>query len=365
MTLPVLQRIAGLVERGATVVGMAPQDSPSLKDDADAFAALVHRLWSGAKVTIVGKGRVIVDADVEAGLATLAVTPDFAPQSAADDEVLFVHRVLDDGDVYFVNHRHHQPQHLEVRFRSTGRQPELWRADSGVAEPVSYRIEGDATVVSMDLAADDSCFVVFRKPAVDTVLRVAPTYWRPAVVLEGPWRIAFQNGRGAPVAADFDRLASLSVHPDPGIRYFSGIATYTRHFKLPSGIAPGRPLRLDLGQVGDVAEVRLNGRLIGTLWHAPYVIDVSAAVRRGDNALEVKVADLWVNRLIGDLQPGAQKVTFTAAPTYNPDAPLRPAGLIGPVELLVAKDGRRGDLGRAVWACAVPGLDELMDQSLE
>ena len=80
----------------------------------------------------------------------------------------------------------------------------------------------------------------------------------------------------------------------------------------------------------------MNGRLVGTAWHAPYRVDVGAALRPGDNRLEVRVANLWANRLIGDAQPGAAKRAFTVAPTYRPDAPLRPAGLIGPVTLLVA-----------------------------
>jgi hypothetical protein len=96
-------------------------------------------------------------------------------------------------------------------------------------------------------------------------------------------------------------------------------------------------LWLDLGKVGDLAEVWVNGRQVGTVWHAPYRIDIGSAVKPGSNELEVRVANVWVNRLIGDAQPGATKITFTAAPTYKPDAPLRPSGLIGPVTLQAAK----------------------------
>jgi hypothetical protein len=109
------------------------------------------------------------------------------------------------------------------------------------------------------------------------------------------------------------------------------VATYTRHFKLPKGAEAGTPLFIDLGKVGDVAEVRVNGQLAGTAWKAPYHVNIGPLVQRGDNMLEVRVADLWVNRLIGDAQPDAKKITYTSLPTYTAKAPLRPAGLIGPV----------------------------------
>ena len=78
----------------------------------------------------------------------------------------------------------------------------------------------------------------------------------------------------------------------------------------------------------------VNGQHAGYAWHAPYRVDISAAAKPGRNRLEIRVANLWVNRLIGDAQPGAQKVTWTALPTYRKDAPLRRSGLIGPVTIL-------------------------------
>jgi hypothetical protein len=99
-------------------------------------------------------------------------------------------------------------------------------------------------------------------------------------------------------------------------------------------VKPGAPLWIDLGRIGDLAEIRVNGQLAGSSWFAPYRIDIGKLAKSGSNQLEVKVANLWVNRLIGDQQPGAQKITATFAPTYKPDAPLRPSGLIGPVTLM-------------------------------
>ena len=115
----------------------------------------------------------------------------------------------------------------------------------------------------------------------------------------------------------------------------SVIATYDHAFRAPSGWRPGQPLWLDLGEAAEIAEVTVNGTVVGGLWNVPWQLDIGAQVRRGENRLRVRVANLWVNRFVGDAQPGATKVTWTASPTYVAKAPLRRSGLIGPVRLLV------------------------------
>lgn len=335
MSLSVLRRLAALAEAGAVIVGQAPQGSPSLKDEATEYSSLVKKLWSGSSTTKVGKGQVIAGTDVEAALASLGVAPDFSYDKPANDsEVMFLHRKLADGDVYFVNNRTNRAERVEARFRVTGKAPQLWRADTGVVEPLSYRIEDGVTVVPLDMHAEDSFFVVFRQPTAQAQATIAKPSYKLVLALEGDWDVSFQVNRGAPAGVKLPSLASLSEHTDPGIKYFSGIATYSKRFTLPKPTRPGQSLKLDLGSIGDVAEVRVNGALVGTVWHAPYELDIGKAVRAGNNVLEVKVANLWANRLIGDAQPNAKKVAFTTLPTYRPDAPLRPSGLMGPVRLL-------------------------------
>ncbi|MCP3730270.1 glycoside hydrolase [Sphingomonas sp. MG17] len=332
MTLATLRRIAALVEAGATVIGEAPQRSPGLQDDPAAFKALADRLWAGGAV---GKGRVIAGRDVEAGLNQAGVRPDLAiVAGAADTDYRFVHRKLDDGDLYFVNNRTSRSGRIEMRLRVAGKQPELWRAMDGSLAPLSYRIEGGETIVSLDVGAEDAFFVVFRKPATAPSAVVTPRPLREAARLTDAWSVTFQPGRGAPVGLAMPVLQPLETNANTGIRYFSGAATYRSTFTMPKAAGLGRKLFLDLGKVGDVAEVRINGQLAGASWFAPYRLDIGKWVKPGINKLEVKVANLWVNRLIGDQQPDAKKVTFVAAPTYRPDAPLRASGLIGPVTLI-------------------------------
>ena len=87
---------------------------------------------------------------------------------------------------------------------------------------------------------------------------------------------------------------------------------------------------IDLGDVANLAEVTLNGKPLGIAWKAPYRVDATGALKAGDNVLEVRVVDLWVNRLIGDQQPDAKvKYTFTTRDPYEASSPLVPAGVDG------------------------------------
>ncbi|MXO71915.1 glycoside hydrolase [Altererythrobacter buctensis] len=328
MTLPTLRRIAQLVEQGATVVGRKPLSTPSLADDAAEFATLADRLWQNPQV--------IDSDDPEAALAALGIGADFAFTGGGEGaEILFLHRQVANQHLYFLTNRKHRPETIEARFRVTGLQPEWWDAVSGTARPLSYRTDGQHTVIPLTLEAEDSGFVVFREPT--QAPSASHPVSEPTVLLslaERPWQVTFQPGRGAPEGPHtFNHLQSLHTLDNPGLRHFSGVSNWTTAFDVPAAALSSR-LWLDLGQVGDVAEVWINGTYAGTSWFAPDRVDITRHVRAGSNRVEVRVANLWVNRLIGDVQPGAERVTFTAAPTYHPDAPLRPAGLIGPVRLL-------------------------------
>jgi hypothetical protein len=335
MTLPVLRRVAALAEQGATIVGNAPARSPGLEGRSDEYERLVRSLWPGGEVTQVGKGRVIAGHDVENALSVMGVAPDFAfVAPSAELKVMFVHRQIPDGDIYFIANRSQRAEKVDASFRISGKAPEIWRADTATITPASYRIEGQQTIVPLDLEADDSFFVVFRKQATAPSRFVAPEALRQVALIEGPWAVTFQPERGAPPSATLERLGSLSEHADLGIKYFSGVATYTKVIDAPRDHMSGQPLLIDLGAIGDVAEVRINGQLAGTAWQKPYRVDIGPFIRPGSNALDIRVANVWVNRLIGDAQPGAARIAYTATPTYTAGAPLRPSGLIGPVQLL-------------------------------
>lgn len=334
MTLGTLKRIAALVEGGATIIGMKPEGSPSLAHDAVEYAALVAKLWSGADETLFGNGKVIASKNVEDALARAGTGPQFHYTGASSESVIpFVQRKLADGDSFFLVNQKDRTETIEARFRVTGKAPEIWRAETGKSEAVSYRIENGETIIPLKLAADESLHIVFRKAAITNALSIKQPGPSVAAALDGAWGVAFQKDRGAPARATLVTLVPLSENADPGIKYFSGIATYSKQFVTPKSWKAGQPLWIDLGQVSEMAEVFVNGKAAGAVWHAPYKLDIGALTKSGKNMLEVRVANLWINRLIGDAQPGLKPITWTPTPTYGANAKLRPSGLIGPVRL--------------------------------
>ena len=335
MPLAVLRKIDNLVAAGGVVVGPKPIDSPSLADDAAAFRAIADRLWGGVK----GKGRVFGTGSIADALAALKVAEDFAhSKPQADTELAFVHRRLADGDVYWVSHRNDRAEDVEATFRVQGKAPELWHPETGKVEPASYRIAGGRTTVSLALQPNDAVFVVFRKPAGSQARTVPRPVESTLATIDGSWGVAFQMDRGAPMTITLPALASWSESSDPGVKYFSGAGSYFKTIQAPADwFQPGASLWLDLGVVKNIAVVTVNGRAVGTAWKTPFRVDVTSTLKPGANTLEIKVINLWVNRLIGDQQPGVtKKYTYTAQQFYRADSPLLPSGLLGPVRVVRA-----------------------------
>jgi glyoxylase-like metal-dependent hydrolase (beta-lactamase superfamily II) len=354
VTLAVLEKTRALVEAGAVLIGERPQGSPSLADDPARVKAVLDALWPGTQVTHLGRGRVFADSATGPALQTIGLAPDFTYSGLQpDSHVVFIHRRLDDGDAYFLSNRLDRAETITASFRVTGHAPELWDPATGIMHPASYRMQADRTEVTVPLDRFGSVFVIFRAPTSQSVHAEPAPSWKTLSTLSGPWSVAFQAGRGAPANAPFAQLADFRDNADAGIRYFSGIATYTRELSLAARDLAGRRLWLDLGQVNDLAEVWVNGELAGTAWKPPYRVDISKQAKAGSNRIEIKSVNLWVNRLIGDVQPGTTtKITFTQADgkvapgtpateaanqlrmPYAADAPLRPSGLLGPVTIL-------------------------------
>jgi hypothetical protein len=338
MSLPVLRAIHQLVMDGATVAGPKPLDDPSLADNQSEFQRLANDLFGdGHGVHRAGKGKVYAGSSVAEALAAMRVPPDFdynKPEPRADLE--FIHRKLADGDIYFVDNRSDSPAQIDTIFRVSGRVPQLWRADTGKTEPVSYSIAEGRTTVPLNLEPWGAVFVVFGKPARETSHTVPETAETQLATVDGPWDLAFQPGRGAPSHVTFDKLISWPDSPDKGIKYFSGEGTYTATIQAPAKwFGKGATLWIDLGDVRNLAVVTVNGQELGTVWHAPYRVDASSALKPGANQISVVVINSWVNRLIGDQQSDATtKYTFTTWKSYKADSPLLPSGLIGPVAVV-------------------------------
>lgn len=332
MSLPVLRKIREMVKNGATVAGIKPEKSPSLSDDQAEFARFVKEIWNA------DNSKVSSNQPLEKVLQTKKIQPDFSyvkPQ--ADSNILYVHRTLPDQEIYWVNNRQNRVEELEASFRTAGRVPEIWRADTGKTEKVSYQIKDGRTVVPLAFEPNEAYFVVFRDKAATDSYALPKKNETAIAELNGAWKVAFQPNRGAPPSAVFNRLESWTENKDAGIKYFSGTANYQIAFDLPNK-TDGAAIMLDLGAVKNLAEVFVNGKNAGIVWKPPFKIDVTNLVKTGANDLEIRITNLWVNRLIGDEQPGASdKITYTSMKFFQATTPLQPSGLLGPVKILERK----------------------------
>lgn len=341
MTLPMIRRLADLVRQGAVLVGRKPVGGLGLQSPDSRVKAEADKLWGNSYDSVgrtVGLGRIYNTSDLAFALRSEGARPDI---SAEFTDLMSIHRRTEGADIYFVSNREVRPVNQTVRFRVTGRAPEFWSAEDGRSKPLSYRQEPGVTAVTLPLEASGAGFVVFRKPA-DAPARVVPA---PRVVatneIVGDWLVRFEPGRGAPNEATFSSLSDWSANSDAGIRYFSGAATYSQALKIdPAWLRDGGRIMLNLGDVRELAVVYVDGKEIATAWHPPYRVDLTEKVGPGRHRLEIKVVNLWANRLIGDKQPGATPVAYAPQSTYQADSPLRPSGLLGPVRLELEKESQ-------------------------
>lgn len=334
ISMPVLRKVKELVEAGATVVGPRPQRPASLEGYPQTDAELQHlteALWSGP----AGKGRVISDRNARQVLEANGIAPDFAwTGSAAPESIRYIHRTASDTEIYFVANRAKTPVCIDARLRIAGKFPELWNAVTGERRTAASTGKNGITEITLDLPACGSTFVVFRQTATTQASKQLPPL-APLGEIAGPWTVSFDPKQGGPQQdAAFAGLTDWSQNPDPQIRHYSGTAIYHTTFQRPDS-KPNDRVVLDIGLAREIATVRVNGKEIATLWAPPFQADISAAVRAGNNQLEVEVVNFWPNRLIGDASlPESQRLTRTNIRTLNAKSPLMPSGLLGPVRLL-------------------------------
>jgi hypothetical protein len=304
-----------------------------LADNQAEFCAIADELWGPG----TNKRKVDAAQTIGQALDALQVAPDFEyAKPRQDTSLMFVHRKLAEGDVYWVSNTNNRPEILEAIFRVQGKAPELWHADTGVIEPASYSLANGRTTVPLRLCPHDAVFVVFRKAATEPS-RVFPLPAEAILAsITGSWDVAFQPDRGAPAQISLDALSSWSDSIDLGVKYFSGTATYTKTIQAQADwFKAGAKLLLELGDVKNIAEVAVNSQPLGILWKPPFRTDVTGVLKAGANTLEIRVTNLWVNRLIGDQQPNVtKKYTYTAQQFYRADSPLLPSGLLGPVQIV-------------------------------
>jgi hypothetical protein len=360
MSVEVIEKIRKLIFDGATVVGPPPENSAGLKNYPecdDKVHSIASEIWgdlNGVTNTerMYGKGRVIWGRTPREILLADGLKPDFVfdRQDVQPEEFDYIHRTIKGTDIYFVINRSDKFKTREFTFRVTGKQPELWDAVSGrIRDAYAFRQENGCTTLPLEFDSFGSCFIVFRKSIRRNKAEAGIYNYEKFTEIEnisGSWNVRFDTSLGAPSEAEFPTLMNWINRPEEGIKYYSGKATYIKSFKLISFPDSNKDLKegtdrifLDLGDVKEVAEVRLNGRNLGVMWCPPWRVEVTDAIKSGNNNLEIDIVNLWANRVIGDLgQPPEKRITKThdrfRFDMLRVITPLPDAGLIGPVRLL-------------------------------
>ena len=385
MTPGLLGKIRDLVEAGATVVGTPPVKSPSLSGfpicDSE-VQALAKDLWGSldppqtATKRSCGKGFVHWGGELSPPAPTLQQNQTLPPlypsydltasllagmgvkeDFTATGPVRYGHRRTNDRDIYFVSNRTGAPIKADCRFRVGQGSPQLWDPVTGKQRPLLQFERADGlTVIPMEFDAFQSFFVVFGGKDEKPILKTEKNFpeLKLSQELSGAWDVAFDPKWGGPERIAFDTLQDWTTRPEPGIKYYSGIAAFRKTFNLAQVLA-GKTY-LDLGVVHDMARVRLNGNNLGVVWCAPWRIEVTGTIKAGDNQLEIEVVNRWANRMIGDKQPAdadvrkvgclpgflggqefkAGRYTFCTSDPYDAQSPLVSSGLLGPVQILIS-----------------------------
>ncbi|NYE18244.1 glycosyl hydrolase [Microbacterium immunditiarum] len=321
MTLGTLRRIATLLDGGATVVGVRPERSPSLADGDDEFARLSDVIWGHPR----SRGRVIATTDLASALRELGIVPWLEVEGPPARTVA---RLVGGRRVTFVANPGGHDVHIRFAVPAEVGALEVWdpvlvrRIDLAEAGTVRGR-----RTFELDLPAFGSVFLApataspgARADAASAVSRPVEARW--TLILPGRPAIAVPHG---PV---------LWTELDDDARGFSGVAAYRGEFDLAKPEA-GTAVWLDLGDVRDIARVRLNDVDCGVAWTAPFRVDVSSAVRPEGNVLEVDVATPWRNRLIREAAAPWGDVFAPMTRVFEPTAAPLPAGLAGPVAVLL------------------------------
>ncbi len=385
MTPTLARRIRELVNDGATIIGPRPARSPSLTDyphSDDEVQNIAKEVWGDCDGKAVkshssGKGRVFWGQSFGEIASATGLKPDFEFHPGNSEiKLAWIHRRASDADFYFLSNQSDSNGNALCTFRVNGKQPELWDAATGqIRKPARFEEKDGRTTVQIPFDPRGSWFVVFRKPA--SKLAMKPDSSSPAnlwiengklieqketdtLSLDADWNVNFPPNLGAPASVHLEKLADLSLHSNEGVRHFSGTATYRKKFVLNHEPSAINHFFLNLGNVQVIAEIIVNGQNLGVLWKQPFRANISSALKSGDNELEIRVTNLWINRLIGDAAkmrtagfmytaggqlkkwpdwisqdapPADAPATFATWQHWHANDKLSPSGLLGPVTL--------------------------------
>lgn len=356
MSKEVAQKLLKMVKQGATILLIdkpvkTPGYTNSTKKDSQLKQA-ANELWKGYNparmgnfsepyVATVGKGRIIYGTYNFDTFDNIGIERDFIATDEAGKEafnIAFAHRTAPGFDVYFVSNQEEKQRTLTLSLRVTGKLPEIFDPVTGETMKANqWKTENNRTELPVRLDANGSLFVVLQNNTSLESDNNGLNWFEPKSVktIEGKWKVKFSNEMENPDSVViFDELIDWTTHPNDAIRYYSGTAAYATGFQWEQTENESR-VWLSTGKVANIAEVIVNGTNCGVAWTYPYRVDITKALKPGNNELIINVTNTYGNRFAGDQNlPENERVIKTTAPFLMEGKPLFEAGLLGPIEIV-------------------------------
>lgn len=349
-----IKKLLELIKAGAKViVADKPRYQNGLKQVSKTeFDKVVNEIWDrNVKpnfIKKIGLGVVIKAPYYSENFNKLRVEKDLDISDIHDEitdlppiyskKIAFSHRQNGFKEIYFIANQEHKERYLFFSFRVINKIPEFYDAVNNQKIDVKqWGTFNKRTWLNMKLKANQSIFVIFEKPTTETQANGGDNWlsFKTIQDISKTWKAKFDTAyAGASKPVIFNDLTDWTLNADSLVKYYSGTAVYTKTFNFNGELKD--KIWLDLGEFSSIAEVKINRINCGTLWTAPYRLEISKAIKKGENQISIEVTNTWANRLIGDSKlPENKRITKTTAPFRLEGKALNPAGLLGPVVIQV------------------------------
>lgn len=274
---------------------------------------------------------------MESSFEKLGVKKDVKVENNNQHIIAWAHRTTKDAEIYFISNQSNVTQNLKIKFRvEEFDHVEYWDPVNGRMEDISFLGKKNSDHVS--IVPSGSYFFVFRKTRKTKAKQLGniPATESELFFNATAWKIQFDQKTGSPSAAvETNVLKSWTTSFDSSIKYYSGTAVYSNTLDWKQGIS-NRKVYLQIDSLYNIATIKVNGIDCGTIWTNYHGVDITQAIKQGENKVEIFVSNTWHNRLIGDqLLLEEKRITWTTAPFRLKDKPLLPAGIVGAVKLIV------------------------------
>ena len=349
VSLAVAEKMLQLIQDGATVlVGDKPTEMPGLQIDnnQDKWQKTVDAIWNHKNTETswkIGKGIVIQLPYLGNDFAELGMTQDiFFPELKREEvgTMAWTHRKSADEDIYFLSNQLEDKRILTASFRISGKIPKWYNPVTDKTTVLqNWRQENGRAIVDLSLVENESGFVIFSSKSNEKIAQSNANWsdFETVETLDEKWNLQFDdafNGPHKPLIVN--KLFDWSTSEIESVKYYSGTAVYTKEFQFKGKLKD--QFWLDLGTIANIAEVKINGKDCGTLWTFPYKVNISDALQKGKNTIEIKITNTWANRIMGDQKlPEKERFTWSLARYRLEGNDLLKAGLLGPVIIIKEK----------------------------